>query len=448
MSPALPEVLPFICLDGSVAPPMVVLSGTAIMQAWRKVWADAFVTSSPKGSVTTESFAEFFLIWCRHVREAVPACDREIVLLLDSGGGGMIHMSSEIALLSEKYGVRPFWLLPYLTKAVMPLDQKPNREYERRWSQIRTRSADMGPLAALDAAHECWDAGYNRDNVISGWRDAGIVHGESLRCEHLIQTRGPQLFKKLLGQEELQYETDEAKHVFERPTGYVRASEYITCEKCSHKVHAGHKFCPHCKADNPKFSEIALAVSKGSKTQGYSLKGGSLADVQAELASIEPSKKANLSKIWGDLVSKVSAVSAQQESTAPLPQPTAVTPSSGINTSKPEKSSSSKDPPVKENKVESQTDLDEFDLDCPEQAEQYIPLFFSEKIRAEAQPAVRFFISEKKAAANKKETLSHILQKEILKTNVLAKPDGRKKWLQAWQWNRGIRYVAKPHFAK
>ena len=118
-------------------------------------------------------------------------------------------------------------------------------------------TSDMGPLAALDAAHECWDAGYSPANIISGFRHAGIVHNEALQCEHLIQTRGPQLFKKLLSRDELQNETAEADQVFERPVGYRRASDFVTCDACSQKIQASHKFCPHCKADNPKFSEVA-----------------------------------------------------------------------------------------------------------------------------------------------------------------------------------------------
>ena len=38
------------------------------------------------------------------------------------------------------------------------------------------------------------------------------------RCWNCIRARGPQLFKKLLGEEEL---PDEAKHVFERSSGYL-----------------------------------------------------------------------------------------------------------------------------------------------------------------------------------------------------------------------------------
>lgn len=431
---------------------MVVLSGTATMQAWGKVWRGAHVTSSPKGSVTTESLAEFFLIWCRHVRETVPLSE-EVIVLLDSGGGGLIHISAEIGLLADKYRIRPYWLLPYLTKAVMPLDQKPNREYERRWSHIRSNSLDMGPLAALDAAHECWDAGYSPANIISGFRDAGIVHNEALQCEHLIQTRGPQLFKKLLSRDELQYETAEADQVFERPVGYRRASDFVTCDACSQKIQPSHKFCPHCKADNPKFSEVALAIAKGSKSQGYTLKGNNLTDLQDELAQIEPSRKANLSKVWGDLVSKTKVMAAPQASevTSPAPEPPQPASSSG-SAKKPEAIQTEENPKaVPEKGIESVVpadDLQEFDLDNPEHAERYILLHFSEKVREEAVLPVQYYIMEKKNLASKKEPLSHILQKELLQTNMLAKPAGRKQFLEAWKKNRAVRFVSKPHFAK
>ena len=189
------SVLPFVCLDGRVSEPYIVMSGQMEMNAWQKVWEGAHVKTSEKGAVTTALFAEFFGHWCQWIREKlkIPYTE-EILLLLDSGGGSLSHLSVDVGVLSQKYRIRPFYLPPYHTAACMPLDQSPNREYERRWSAIRSKQNSFTPLQTLDAAHECFEAGFNADNVKKGWASVGLTAGLPINRAKVLIERGKTLF--------------------------------------------------------------------------------------------------------------------------------------------------------------------------------------------------------------------------------------------------------------
>lgn len=157
------------------------MSGSVEMAAWQHVWPGAHVKSSERGAVTTELFTEFFAHWCQWLRGTLSVpLEEQVMLLLDSGGGSMSHLSTEVALLACKYHVRPFYLQPYHTCALCPLDMAPNREFERQWSILRSKSSNFSSLEALDCAHQCFETGYSTKHVLSGWRDVGLTAGLAL----------------------------------------------------------------------------------------------------------------------------------------------------------------------------------------------------------------------------------------------------------------------------
>lgn len=89
-----------------------------------------------------------------------------IVVILDSGGGSLSHLSVSVGVLSEKYNIAPFYLPPHHTCAVMPLDMHPNRAFESHWAHIRSRSTSISSLQALDSAHECFERAYTKRNAV------------------------------------------------------------------------------------------------------------------------------------------------------------------------------------------------------------------------------------------------------------------------------------------
>ena len=162
------------------------------------------------------------------------------------------------------------------------------------------------------------------------------------------------------------------------------------------------------------------------------MKGNNLADLQGELAQIEPSRKANLSKVWGDLVNKTKVMTAPQASEVNSLAPEPPQPSSGSSSAKkPETTKMEEIPqPISEKGIEDVVladDPQEFDLDNPEHAERYILSHFSEKVREEAVLPVQYYIKGKKNQASKKGTSeSHFAERIAANQHA-----GEASWSQA-----------------
>ena len=152
-------LLPFADLGGAVAPPYVIVSGKKVMRSWSVVWPEATIRATPKGSVTSELFVQAMIRWAEWTRaEHKLPMYQPLILVADSGGGALLHLSTDFTLACVSRNVRPFYLGPHSTKGHMGLDQEPNAVAERTWQDIRRVSPHMSSLEALDVAHEVWDA--------------------------------------------------------------------------------------------------------------------------------------------------------------------------------------------------------------------------------------------------------------------------------------------------
>ena len=89
-----------------------------------------------------------------------------LVILLDSGGRSLRHISTDFALLCHAGNLRPFILGPYLTAAMMPNDQHCNAAAEKKWDALRASGCPLDNLGVLDAVHECFDHDYYRENLV------------------------------------------------------------------------------------------------------------------------------------------------------------------------------------------------------------------------------------------------------------------------------------------
>ena len=175
------SVLTFASAAGEVAPPAVVVSGTMWHPDWQKIWPEAVVTASPRGSFTGEIFvklaAETFIYHIRIVKKM----KGWVVLLIDSGGGNLgMHLTMEFALLMSKNQVDVFALAEYHTKALMPLDRDPHREMQLDWGRARQEfSAQHGHTVnsqyqALALIREVWSRGSRSRFVQQGWKATGL----------------------------------------------------------------------------------------------------------------------------------------------------------------------------------------------------------------------------------------------------------------------------------
>lgn len=99
------------------------------------------------------------LRWEKHVRETMGVSKQQtLVLLLDTGGGSLCHLSPEFTIACEAKRIRPVFFPPYSTSAVCAADQHPNRAAQVAWcSKRRTNSESLNQLEALHLVHEVWD---------------------------------------------------------------------------------------------------------------------------------------------------------------------------------------------------------------------------------------------------------------------------------------------------
>ena len=387
--------------------------------------------------------------------------DEEVVIIMDSGGGSMSHFATEVGVLSAKYRCRPFYLAPYHTAALMPLDQAPNREFERAWSECRSKQSNFSTLQALDACHECWDKAYSSQNVLKGFASVGMTLGKPLCREKVLLERGPHLFRKTVPKQERNYVSDCADKVLSPPKGYKRAPDSVRCSsaKCRGLVQPGHQFCPTCGAKNESFDPIAQAVDAGARQQGYRRKATALVDLQDAL-DFEPAGKKHLVKVWGDMLSKMRAPSKDESApttpapTPPTPAPTTPAPqvvpaTPALQTKGPQAAPSTapaataKAPEAQGKQAEAEENC-EFDLDNPEDVCNYILGHFKASLREGAMPAVKFYVGQLKAKCTKAKPLSSLVQHEIVSSRVLMKPHTRDMWLKSWVSNRSHRYVSLP----
>lgn len=68
-----------------------------------------------------------------------------VVLLLDSGGGGQLHITPEASLVAEHFSIRLFFFRKNMT---------PNKEAEKRWHQILARGTHELSALGLYCARE------------------------------------------------------------------------------------------------------------------------------------------------------------------------------------------------------------------------------------------------------------------------------------------------------
>lgn len=252
----------------------------------------------------------------------------------------------------------------------------------------------------------------------------------------VLLDRGPKLFKKTVPIQDRQYELADSHKVLDPPKGYQRAPEASPCidPACKTMVQSCHKYCPGCGKENANYSAIAESVSKGGRSQGFKRKAEPLLDL-AEAVAMSPDKQEKLGKAWGDLVSQTRL----RQKTAPPPQPgTEIAQSQAVAPS-----SSTAAPPSAEAATED-SPQQEYDLEVPQDVCQYIAEHWKESSRDAIMPVIQFFVSQLRQKVSKTSPLSHVVQKEIIKSRVLLTQKGREQWLSSWRSNRELRFVSAP----
>ena len=454
-------LLPFVSLDGHVDPPNVILQGSSFMKSWSKVWPAANVAANEKASCTADLFSQFVLLWARHCRDVlqVPAA-QQLVLVCDSGGGSLVHLSVECTQLCHQLNVRLFLLGPYLTRAVMCLDQTPNCEAERAWQKIRRESMPATQLEVLDASHEVWDAGYSKDHIVSGWKRIGFAHKCAINRNVVLVDWQCELFRKTLSAGEMSVEQVESQLLLPRPKGYTRGKCLATCEACLKQTPTNLPLCGFCGNKNANYSPVKEAIAAGAKAGGYSRKQEPLCDVNSVIDQIPAATKANLSKFCGDVLGQMrkrkpcGAENVENSAEAPA-EAAPATPAkkprveklAAAEVSAPISCAPASSKAACQPAPAAPQEEEEFDLDDHDQAVKYLALHWTSP-PPNLLPTLNFFVSTLKSRASKSQPLSQLLMKEIVKPKALYTRKNRQDFLSAWKSNRSLRYAAKPKFVQ
>ena len=142
---------------------------------------------------------------------------RFIAVLMDTGGNAAPHLSVDITLLCDKYGLVPWYLPAYTTKVMMPLDQQPNNDADRLWNAWRRKQDDnVNAHKAVERAELISSEAYGVGSTVrSGWKTCGFVPWD----DDSVVIKEQHLFKRPPQNRELRnLETPEALAHFGRKT--------------------------------------------------------------------------------------------------------------------------------------------------------------------------------------------------------------------------------------
>ena len=445
------SLLPFVSMSGKVSPPSLCVQGSVYCKSWTTMWPEAEIRATPKGAMTGELFCQFCIRWERWVRESldIPR-PTELLLLLDSGGGSLIHLTPEFTIFCDAASVRPFFFPPYATAACCPLDQAPNMVCELRWDELRSKGHGMNQLQALDCSHDCWDTGYSSKNIVSGFKKCGLSDSGIDRTVVLVD-RGPQLFRSTVSKEDLQVTTKAATALLHRPTGYKKSDDKMPCTHCAKRTPCSMPRCGFCGKENAHYSVVAECVEKGVKGGGFTRTQPEVACFEEATSHVQPGHKANLAKWSGDLIGEMrrrrDKESKESSSLKPTPATPEIASSSKPTPTAPETaeppSSSDHQPPKTETPAE-EPQKKEYDLENPHDCVEWIVVAFKQSQQAEVRPVADFFVQNLQKKKGK-DTLAEAFYKTVLAPKLLAKPQGREAWFKAQRHNRSLRFVAHPN---
>ena len=242
--------------------PGVVVSGKMVNRQWSKSWPGAFITTSESGNVSGEAFVQLLrATWL----ERLSAADQKAkkVLLLDTGGGQMPHVSISMWRLCVEYEVYPFYLASNTTHAMMPLDQQIHRQCQATWSRLRAASGHANGSVSTEIVFEmvahAHKEGFTFENIISSWKRCGIGR-DGLDRNELLTRRAPELFP-LLGQPGPLHPAAKGtpvKALFQAESMNLARDRAVRCvaRTCHKKIKTSEKYCKYCGIENPKYDNF------------------------------------------------------------------------------------------------------------------------------------------------------------------------------------------------
>ena len=215
---------------------------------------NAKFVGNPSGSVTASSFA-FFVSECygKHAREVLRIpMDQSLVLILDTGGGCLLHLNAHVLRAAMKWNIRLFYLPAYGTRALMPLDQNSHQAMASDWQAFkRSWSNKQEPLTlcvALRAVHAFTSRSLGPRMAKVSWKRIGIEADQPLNRDILFVTRASEIFSTVREKQQPQPQSA-ALSIFKEVS-----PKKAKCKGkgCGQLLSSNMKICFNCGLQNPE----------------------------------------------------------------------------------------------------------------------------------------------------------------------------------------------------
>ena len=262
------SIVGFVSLAGVSYGPGVVVSGERVDPTWSKLWDDASFAATKKGSITVDLFLQF--LHDAFVAQMPPHLQKAYkILILDSGGGALLHISVKICKFFVRWNIYPYYLKPYCTAALMSLDQRMHAMVQSGWTDALRRCAKdgqaMSTLKAIEVLREvCLDA-FGSDLAIESYRRTGWVAHKCIQISNVLVERKDEIFQN--SRQDLSLDCPESRFL-QSAWQRVRSNQKKPCVKCGLSVKSGQAFCLHCGVRNENHSELSALIEKGATRKG------------------------------------------------------------------------------------------------------------------------------------------------------------------------------------
>lgn len=157
---------------GRVLPPLIIFQGANLWSTWKgdEDLSSTYYACSEKGWMTSAVFHEYFLKFCKDIRE------RPIRLIFD---GHLTHLDVETAIYAKNNEVTIIKLPAHTTDVLQPLDKTCFKSLKYAWDQnilqwYRSNQRKMVKSEFVNILCKVWHAGFTSNNVIKGFKSIGI----------------------------------------------------------------------------------------------------------------------------------------------------------------------------------------------------------------------------------------------------------------------------------
>ena len=423
------SICSFLPLAGESYPLCIVTPTKKVHPDFAVACPSAFFWGNPGGSNSSTSFAYFLNCIGQHAREqkGIPLA-QEMVIVLDTGGGALLHVNTDIMRVAMAWRLRLFFLPSYTTRALMALDQHVHQVMSSSWKAFKqqwsSKSQPLSLFIALRAVHDFSKRALSTEIASSSWKRIGCEVGKAWDRDTLLVTRADEIFNSV-------------RSVTTMPASSALSALRLTAgtknkckgEGCGQFLEATMKLCWNCGAVNASFDQEQFDIHK----RGF--RGGWQKNAELEMSKLSPKEEALLGQVDDIMKDMNKRAAKKQEDVAAVPeQAVDEIPAAPLaDTSKP----ADEIVPAAEQ---------EFDLDSSESCVEFIVAHWTHP-PADLPQVARYFVDTLKARSTKLAPLSDLMQKEVVTKNILKSKAGRQSWFNAWSSNRSKRFV-KPTYLK